>query len=513
MSISSMHRVIAVFAAASMFVLSAGAAAAQTVGVSAWTNSMGGTMEDEGFGIGLTPDGGIVVAGSFQGSADFDPGQGTSILNSQGLTDAFVAKLSADGSLVWAVSIGGTHTTEANDVAVDANGHIYVIGNFRDRTDFDPGPAVRSIESTGSTDVFLLKLDPAGSFVRVTTLGSDQSDDGQAVAVDGRDQVYITGSFEEEINVNPDPNGKKELLNSEGDDDVFVVRYAPDGSLLRAWSMGGSQDAVGRDIFVDGAGNVYIAGEFEGKIDFDPDLDDIVRSYGDVDIFVVKFDDAADLKWSAKFGSLYEDDRPALTVDRYGAVYVTGRFESTANFATGPEEYLLTSHGAEDMFLAKLDTFGRLAWAEAIGGLESDQGKSIIAGKYGDFFVTGSFGASVDFDPGPGQAVLNSTGDRDKDIFLARYSSNGSLYAAQAMSGPQDETGNAIALDPADGVFVTGYYESTVDFNVGATAQLRTAAGKRDVFVVKREYDALPFGASLFLPRLKAGDVVSLAPQ
>ena len=512
MIFSGTRSVIAVVAAVFALALSAAPASAQTVGVSAWTDSMGGALEDEGFGITVGPGGSIVVTGSFQGSADFDPGPSTRILTSRGSTDAFVVKLADDGSLIWAVSFGGTETTQSRDVAIDSRGDIYVIGSFQGQTDFDPGPADRSIASHGSTDIFLLRLDPNGDYVRAITLGSDESDDGQAVFVDGRRHIYITGSFEESMNVNPDPNGKDTVLTSEGNDDIFVVRYTNDGTLLRAWSMGGSQDAVGRDIAVDSAGSVFIAGDFEGKVDFDPDLDDVKRSAGDEDVFVVKFDDAADLKWSATVGGLDEDERPSLSIGSFDTVYVTGNFESTADFDPGPGEYLLTSRGNEDIFLLKLERFGVLGWAKAIGGLYSDRGEGIIAGPNEDFFVTGSFESSVDFDPGPGQTFLNSAGN--KDAFLSRYANSGRFYSAQAMSGPQEECGRAVALNQTDGVFVAGSYQDTVNFNAGATAQMRSAAGGRDVFVVKRAYDENPLGeVSVYLPILSADGVLSSGPR
>jgi hypothetical protein len=471
----------------------------EVVGAPAWTSTMGGALQDDGYDLVVDGDGNTIVVGEFRGSADFDPGAGTYILNSVGSADAFIAKLDPSGALVWAVSFGGTRTTTANGVAVDANGDVYVIGNFDGETDFDPGAGQQLVESHGSTDIFLLRLDGDGNLVRAVTLGGDSSDDGEAVYVDWRGHIYITGSFEDSMEVGIDPNGGNIILESEGDDDAFVIRYSNAGDLLRAWTMGGDNDDVGRDIYVDDAGNVYVAGDFEGKIDLDPDLDDIRRSKGHEDIFVAKYDDTADQKWGATFGGLDEDVRPSISVDPAGNVYVTGNFESTADFDPTSGVYELTSHGEDDIFVARLNSSGALVWANAIGGLGSDRGEGIAAGYYGDLFVTGSFHESVDFDPGTGEAILNSAGQ--KDAFIGRYGTNGMFLAVQAISGPQQDVGSAIDLDKTDGLYVAGSFQGTADFNVGASAVLRTSAGDSDVFTVKRTYSTTPFGpVASYLP-------------
>lgn len=471
--------------------LEAASAAQQTLGVPAWVASMGGTLQDDGFGLAVDGAGNAIVVGSFRGSADFDPGPGTRILTSQGDADAFVVKLNAGGDLLWAVSVRSLEDVVARDVAVDAAGGIYVVGSFEGQADFDPGPGVRGIDSNGSSDIFALRLDANGNLVQVVTLGSDESDDGQAIFVDGRGQIYITGNFEEIMEIDTGDGGTV-LLESEGEDDVFIIRYASLGDLLRAWALQGDADDLGLDIVVDGAGNVYVAGEFEDEIDFDPDLDDMKRSAGDEDVFVAKYNDGADLVWSATFGGLEEDERPSLSIDGLGNVYVTGNFEATADFDPGEGRYELTSRGEEDIFLVKLSRGGNLVWAHAIGGLGSDRGEGIVTGRNGDLFVTGSFRASVDFDPGSGQTILSSAGD--EDIFVARYGLTGFLFGAQAMSGSLEEMGHAIALDVANGLYVAGSYQGSVNFNAGGAAQVRTSAGNSDVFVVKRTYEQNPFG-------------------
>ena len=123
--------------------------------------------------------------------------------------------------------------------------------------------------------------------------------------------MYITGNFEDRMDVGVYRNGGFITLESEGEDDVFVIRYDNGGALLR--TLSGDDDATGRDIVVDDRGNV-VAREIQGKLDFDPDLDDIRESKGDEDVFVAKYNDAADQMWAATFGGLEEmNARPSAS--------------------------------------------------------------------------------------------------------------------------------------------------------------------------------------------------------
>lgn len=229
-------------------------AAAQSGGMLLWAKTLGSANQDIATSVATDSAGNVFVGGLANGR------------------NGFAAKYSSDGAPLWNKSFGNTgiHAgiTRVNDIAVDSGGSAFVIGTFSGQTDFDPGPADYSLTSNGDEDVFVLKLDANGNFVWAVSFGGKQSDTGEAIFVDGRGFVYTTGSFEEEMDVDPDPDRQFKLY-SEGDDDIFVVRYSNGGELRRAWSMGGNRDAIGRDIAVDAAGNVYIAGDFMGLVDLD----------------------------------------------------------------------------------------------------------------------------------------------------------------------------------------------------------------------------------------------------
>jgi len=121
---------------AAFFLLSSAALKSQT---SVWVKSQGGASVEKGGGIALDAAGNIYIAGSFSGTADFDPGSGTFNITSNGGTDIFIQKLDNAGNLIWVKTMGGSRDDHANSIGVDLNGNVFATGFFRDTVDFNPG--------------------------------------------------------------------------------------------------------------------------------------------------------------------------------------------------------------------------------------------------------------------------------------------------------------------------------------------------------------------------------------
>ncbi|MDZ4822887.1 MAG: T9SS type A sorting domain-containing protein [Flavobacteriales bacterium] len=261
---------------------------------------------------------------------------------------------------------------------------------------------------------------------------------------------------------------------------------------LWATSMGDTGTDAGQAIAIDTAtGDVFTAGWFEGTVDFDPGTDLFnLTSAGGQDIFISKLDASGNFLWAAAMGGESQDAAYSIAFDPAfgGSLYCTGWFSETSDFdPDSSEEFNLVSAGLTDVFIAKLDNTGGFVWAIAAGSLEYDGARSLAvdpAGS-GDLYATGYFAGTVDFDPGEDEAIL--TAASDTDIFITKLDASGNLLWAKAMGGSNDDTGYAIALDPAAGgsVYTTGSFAETVDFNPGAGIFNLVATGGVDVFISK----------------------------
>ena len=105
-----------------------------------WAKGIGSSGDNKGLSVALDGTGNVIICGYFTNTVDFNPGAGIANLTSAGVADAFVLKLDSNGNYVWANQIGGTEADQANSVATDASGKVYITGYFKgNNIDFNPG--------------------------------------------------------------------------------------------------------------------------------------------------------------------------------------------------------------------------------------------------------------------------------------------------------------------------------------------------------------------------------------
>lgn len=191
--------------------------------------------------------------------------------------------------------------------------------------------------------------------------------------------------------------------------------------------------------------------------------------------------------WAKKMGGASYDRGQNLAVDQNGNVYSTGNFSATVDFDPGAGMYNLTSAGQADAFISKLDANGNLVWAKRIGGTSDNSGMGIVPDADGNLYFVGNFTGTVDFDPNTGTYNLTSAGSYD--ISVSKMDANGNLIWAKAVGGIEMDQVNALALDAAGEVYMTGSFSDIVDFDPGTGVSNLTSASARDIFVTKFNSD------------------------
>ena len=425
-----------------------------------WAKSLGGTSEDYGSSIAVDGSGNVYTTGFFSLTVDFDPGAGTSNLTSAGGQDIFISKLDAAGNFLWAKSIGGTSHEFSYSIAVDGTGNVYTTGYFLETADFDPGAGTSNLVSAGSYDIFISKLDAAGNFVWAKSMGGTAFDYGNSIAVDSSGNVYTTGYFS--LTVDFDPGAGTSNLTNAGLEDIFISKLDAAGNYLWAKRIGGISRDYGESIAVDGFGNVYTTGNFQGTVDFDPGAGMVnLTSTGNEDIFISKMDAAGNFLWAKRIGDIARDYGKSIAVDGSGNVYTTGNFQGTVDFDPGTGTSNLTSTGLDDIFISKLDAAGKFLWAKSMGGTYEDFGSYIAVDGSGNVYTTGWFKGTIDFDPGAGISNLTSIGN-SWDIFISKLDSSASVGIleksfANTLTVYPNPTKGALSIDLG-----TSYDEVTV---------------------------------------------------
>ncbi|MCC6794132.1 MAG: SBBP repeat-containing protein [Candidatus Hydrogenedentes bacterium] len=385
-----------------------------------WVKQFGGSSSSEvGWALALDSSGNVYCAGEFHGTVDFDPGAGTTNLVSAGQADIFVAKLDSSGTLLWAQQIGGSLGDGAYSAAVDSGGNVYTTGPFSGTVDFDPGAGTVNLTSLGGFDVFVSKLDSSGNFVWAKQMGSSSHDEGYSVAVDSGGNVHTTGHFYGTVDF--DPGAGSANLTAVGFNDIFVSKLDSSGNFVWVKQFGGSTSEVSRSVVVDSSGNVYTTGFFQGTTDFDPGAGTAsLTPVGNYDIFVSKLDSTGAFLWAKQLGGSGDEFGFSVAVDSIGNVFTTGQFTGTADFDPGAGTANRSAVAGYDTYVSKLDSSGAFVWANAMGGSNIDEGRSIAIDSSGNAYTTGQFRVAADFDPGAGTANLTVVGNGD--IFVWKLS-------------------------------------------------------------------------------------------
>jgi hypothetical protein len=190
-------------------------------------------------------------------------------------------------------------------------------------------------------------------------------------------------------------------------------------------------------------------------------------------------------EWARNMGGGGVEYGNAITTDATGNVYIAGYFTGTGDFNPGTGTLNMTSAGAEDIFVTKLDASGQLVWAKQLGGTESDQCFGIAVDAQGNVYTTGYFRGTADFDPGAGNFNLSAFSAMGPDIFVSKLDSSGNFKWAKQMGGNTWDQATGIQVDAWGNVYTTGYFQTTADFDPGTTTANLTTTGGFDIFVSK----------------------------
>jgi hypothetical protein len=428
-----------------------------------WALQMEGPGGGESYCIKLDANGNIFTCGTFMGTADFDPGPGVYTLTSAGNSGAFISKLDANGNFIWAKKFDGINNSVlVQELVLDASSNVYATGRFAGSTiDLDPGPGVYTFTSAGGADIYVCKLDVNGDFVWAKQLGGSAYDSSEGIALDPSGNIYLTGIFFGACDF--DPGVGVYNLISAGSDDLFICKLDAGGNFVWAKAIGGATDDISLAIALDASNNVYTTGYFDsGPTDFDPGAGvyTLTAQGGNEDIFISKLDANGNFVWAKQMGGAVNDYAYSLGLDPGGNVYTTGNFAGTSDFDPGVGVYNLTSAGYRDIYVSKLDASGNFAWARRMGGLYDDAAEAITVDANNNVYMTGTYSAVVDFDPGPG--VFNLVSLSQTMLFVEKLCQ---------MAVPTITASGTPTVCQGGSVTLTSSPENTYLWNTGATTQ------------------------------------------
>lgn len=224
---------------------------------------------------------------------DMDPGAGTQLISTVGGSDAYILKLDLNGQYQWGYAIGGNGSFQEEGRAIlpSANGGAYLMGVFSGTVDFDPGPGTYNL-TADYYDVFVLKLNSAGNFVWAGALIGRDTDDGYGFALDNQENLYLSGQYDTDIDLDPGPGTNLVTTNGGGASDVFLCKLDSSGNMAWGYSLGGPFSDGPCYLSLTDNHEIYLAGRFHTNFDSDPGPGNSnLNSNGSLDIFVAKLNE------------------------------------------------------------------------------------------------------------------------------------------------------------------------------------------------------------------------------
>lgn len=405
-----------------------------------WAKRAGLWAYDYGYGVAADATGNVYVAGKYEMEAQFD---GTTVTYA-GNHDAYLAKYSAGGDLVWVRTGGGQGGDYARAVTTDAAGYIYVAGEVAENATFGsfflPG-------NLGADNAYVAKYSPNGDIIWIKSFGGWNREDARSIAVDAAGNVYFCGAFRGEAYFG------KDTLHGTDIDDVYVAKLDAAGNLVWVRAIGGPEDDTVRGIAADADGNVYVTGGFKGTVSFGSQSLTSVSVFRDM--YIVKYNTGGGLVWAKQVSGEWDEIGWAVTTDNNGGLYVAGEF----NYNASIHPLTLEGSGNVDAFVAKYDpATGDALWAKKFGGNMIDKARG-IASDGSKVYITGQYASSVIH----GNDTLVAADS--SDIFIAAFTASaGSPAWALAVSGKADayeemgfEAGTDVSVSNGY-VLVTGAY-------------------------------------------------------
>ncbi|MBI2269238.1 MAG: SBBP repeat-containing protein [Bacteroidetes bacterium] len=389
-----------------------------------------------------------------------------------GAGDVIILQFTNIGILSWATYYGGSNVDDGYSIAVDGSNNVYVTGNTRS-TDFPLqawAGAYNDPTYGGGVlgDAFILRFTNTGVRIWATYYGGNNEDRSYSIAIDGGDNVYITGlTSSTNFPIQNWVGAYNDATYGGGFLDAFILRFTNTGALTWATYYGGSGFEEGCAIAIDGGNNVYVTGRTTSP---NFPLQPWTGAYNDPtygggwDAFVLRFTNTGARTWATFYGGNSDDEGWSVAIDGNNNVYVTG-WEASPNFplTIWAGAYNQTLAGSGDAFILRFTSVGFLIWATCYGGskLEIMSTYDNIAIDFcGNVFVSFrtfstdilTFGnASCEYYDASYNGGI-STGD----IFLIKFSNTGALLWATYFGGDGEEYREAIALDNFGNLFVTG---------------------------------------------------------
>ncbi len=405
----------------------------------------GGNSDETINSVDVDSKGNIIIVGKTRST---DLAKGNALSNElDGISDAFVSKLSPNGTVIFTTYLGGSGVDSANRVVVDQRDDSIIVVGGTKSADFQLKNAFDNYFEGGlyHTKAFISKFDSDGDLVFSTFFGGNEYDNNYAIDVDSLGNIYIAG-ITKSTDV-PIINGEYSKFN--GRLDGYIAEFSPEGYIIRSTFLGGVLADWIYDMKIDQNDNIYLVGYSTSPNFPVKDADDDILNNGDgihSDIIIAKIDPKFQVVWATYYGGKDEDVGKSIDFDTKGNVVISGTSNSYDIYIRNKD--LITFFNNKridqaeendnvfetDVIIAKFTPeHGQLLFSAFYGGTSGERG-AFLAMNNDNAYITG-YTLSTDL-----VSTENNESLHLNNLFIAYYNIPEGITPPERQSTTQSDT-------------------------------------------------------------------------
>jgi hypothetical protein len=418
-------------------------------------------------------------------------------------SDAFVAKYTPNGSLLWAKTFGSAQNVADAGLllAIDDTNNIYMVGNYSGDIQFFPGGTWYNWgNAPGMSRLFMTKLDSTGNtkwgfgWQNTTQNGSMIAnrflEPGKLLSMGDDGHLYLTGLFSGKMDFDPRP-GFEKLDSTVHSSNVFgyafLMKISASGIVkrhisIKSQSQNGS--LVLNQLIAENGSDLWLSATARSE-QFFIDTIPLNSQNSTNDGFIIKLDTSLTYQWHISqkrvdFKRLKFLNNRILVAASYGTDYWT----TPVDLDTGPGVALAPVNGV-DIAMIEFDTnWNYLSSITMNGPGVRDRPTDFEVLPGGDIVIAGHISGTMDFDPGQGVATFTSTNPGFVDAFIVRLDSAKNFVAAATFGTSHNDLANGLVALSDEEVILFGLYRGTMDIDPDTGVTSVATNGIEDIFLL-----------------------------
>ncbi|MBT8232906.1 MAG: T9SS type A sorting domain-containing protein [Winogradskyella sp.] len=371
-------------------------------------------------------------------------------------------------NVYWSHSLRSSddHSYEILDIAIDSQLNVYTVGYFEEDLVFSFIDGQDTIMSFGNQDVFISKHDSLGYLLWVNQIGGGSDDKARRIIVSDMNKIYVGGHFTGgAIFVDADSETEIEGGNKSG----FIVEISASGNFNWISTVDDLSNLDGPyeieiTALEQDSKNLYVGGWYRGEVDFDIGPGEYIGNSGSSsnfsrNTFVKKLSKNGSQKFTRSIGDWTDLVCYGIGLDSLSNIYYGGIFSDNPDFNAGVDIDTISSKGASDCFIQKLDSIGNYIWTKTWGGEHAEFITNIEVDKHGNIFSLGYFQFEGEVMPGVETLSLDAIGT-GFDIYLSKLDSQGEFNWVNQIGDNGSEYAEGLSLDYHGNIYLTGRFGS-----------------------------------------------------